>query len=221
MPDYTLYTYFRSSCSGRLRIALNLKGLEWTPVYVNLLKGEQGSDAHRAVNPSGTVPLLVCHADGDLRIGQSVAALEYLDEKHPSATAPLVPADPKLRAAARSLANIIANDVQPVTNLRILKRLRAMGADAEAWNVELINDGLRAYEETVKETAGKYSVGDEITVADVCLIPAVWGADRYNVSLDPYPTVKKIAANLNAHPDVKKAHPFRQDDCPEELRAKD
>ncbi len=220
MSDYTLYTYFRSSCSGRLRIAFNLKGLEYTPVYINLLKGEQASDAHRALNPSATVPLLVAHRDGDLRIGQSMAALEYLDETHPG-TAALLPADAKPRAVARALANIIACDVQPVTNLRILKRLRAIsGANAEEWSIELIHDGLRAYEDTVKTSAGRYSVGDSVTIADVTLMPAVWGAERFNISLDPYPTVKKIAANLSELPAFQKAHPFVQEDCPEELRVK-
>ncbi|KAM3483568.1 hypothetical protein MY8738_002989 [Beauveria namnaoensis] len=224
MSDYTLYTYFRSSCSGRLRITLNLKNLDYTPVYVNLLKGEQTSDAHRALNPSGTVPLLVAHRDGDLRIGQSMAAIEYLDEKHPGVAgatdATLVPADANTRAVARSLAGIIACDVQPVTNLRILKRLRAIHASAEEWSAELINDGLQAYEETAKGSAGKFSVGDEVTIADVALMPAIWGAERFGVSLEPYPTVKKIAANLSELSAFQKAHPFVQDDCPEELRAK-
>ncbi|OAA63089.1 maleylacetoacetate isomerase MaiA [Cordyceps fumosorosea ARSEF 2679] len=220
MPDYTLYTYFRSSCSGRLRIALNLKGIEYAAVPVNLLKGEQASDAHRALNPSATVPLLVAHRDGDLRIGQSMAALEYLDEAHPDVS-PLLPADASSRAAARALANIIACDVQPVTNLRILKRLRAIeGADAEAWSVELINEGLRAYEETARGVAGRYSVGDGVSIADVALMPAVWGAERFGISLEAYPTVKRIAANMSALPAVQKAHPFVQPDCPEELRAK-
>ncbi|ATY65949.1 maleylacetoacetate isomerase [Cordyceps militaris] len=219
MPDYTLYTYFRSSCSGRLRIALHLKNLDYTPVYVNLLQGEQASAAHRALNPSATVPLLVAHADGDLRIGQSMAALEYLDEKHPG-SAPLLPADAASRARARALANIIACDVQPVTNLRILKRLRAIDADAQAWSVELISDGLRAYEETAAASAGRYSVGDAVTVADVALMPAVWGAERFSISLDPYPAVKKIAANLSEHPAFRKAHPFVQPDCPDDLRSK-
>ncbi|KAM3555929.1 hypothetical protein MY1884_005321 [Beauveria asiatica] len=221
MSDYTLYTYFRSSCSGRLRITLNLKNLDYTPVYVNLLKGEQTSDAHRALNPSGTVPLLVAHRDGDLRIGQSMAAIEYLDEKHPGvAGAALVPTDAKTRAVARSLAGIIACDVQPVTNLRILKRLRAMHASAEEWSAELISDGLRAYEETATGSAGRYSVGDEVTIADVALMPAIWGAERFGVSLEPYPTVRKVAANLSEHPAFQKAHPFVQHDCPEELRVK-
>lgn len=218
MSDYTLYTYFRSSCSGRLRITFNLKNIEYTSSYINLLKGEQSSDAHRALNPSGTVPLLICHKDGDLRIGQSNAAIQYLDEKHPEI--PLMPTDTKLRAIARSLADIVANDIQPVTNLRILKRLRAINANAEEWSIELIKDGLHAYEETAKGVAGKYSVGDDITIADINLMPAVWGAERFNISLDPYPTVKKIAASLSEHPAFKKAHPFVQPDCPEELRVK-
>ncbi|KAJ6784903.1 hypothetical protein PWT90_02376 [Aphanocladium album] len=218
MPDYTLYTYFRSSCSGRMRITFNLKNIEYESSYINLLKGEQSSDAHRALNPSGTVPLLICHKDSDLRIGQSNAAIEYLDEKHPEV--PLLPTDIKLRAIARALADIVANDIQPVTNLRILKRLRAINANAEEWSIELIKDGLHAYEETAKSVAGKYSVGNDVTIADINLMPAVWGAERFNISLDPYPTVKKIAGNLSEHPAFQKAHPFVQPDCPEELRAK-
>lgn len=220
MSDYTLYTYFRSSCSGRLRIAFNLKNLEFKPVYINLLQGEQSSDKHRALNPSCTVPLVICHNDADLRIGQSVPAIEYLDEKHPDIS-PLVPKDSTARTMVRVLTNIVSCDIQPVTNLRILQRVRALNASAEQWNIDLISEGLSAYEAIAKTTAGKYSVGDEVTIADVCLMPAIWSSERFNMSLDAYPSIKVIVANLNKLPAIINAHPFRQPDCPEELRVKE
>ncbi|KAJ2972271.1 hypothetical protein NQ176_g7249 [Zarea fungicola] len=218
MSDYTLYTYSLSSCSGRLRIAFNLKGIEWKPVYVDLQKNEQSTDSHREMNPSCFVPTIVCHRDGDLRIGQSIAALEYLDEKHPDVS-PFLPADSKARTMVRILTNIQACDVQPVTNLRIMRRLRALNINADEWSIELINDGLRAYEATAKKCAGMYSVGDTVTTADICLMPTIWSSARFNLSLDPYPTVKKIVENLSKLPAFIDAHPSRQPDCPPQFRA--
>ncbi|KYK54255.1 maleylacetoacetate isomerase [Drechmeria coniospora] len=216
-PRYTLYSYFRSSCSARLRIVLNLKGIPYDLVPVNLLKDEQLSASHRALNPSATVPLLVSGDDG-LKIGQSVAAIEYLDEVHP--TTPMLPpsSEPEARAVVRTLAAIIACDTQPVTNLRIMRRVRALSGNAEDWNRDLMTDGLRAYEAVAKEHAGKYSYGDCITVADACLLPAVWNAERFGVDLTAFPTIAKVVANLDKHPEVKRAHYFRQPDTPEELR---
>lgn len=225
MPDYTLYTYFRSSCSARLRIALNLKGLDYDLVPVNLLKSEQLSEEHRARNPSASVPLLVCHragaSSGDTKITQSVAALEYLDEAH-SDVHPLLPAssDPSRRAVVRALVNVVAADIQPVTNLRIVRRVRALGGDADQWNREFMAEGLGAYEAVAKEWAGEYSVGDQITMADCCLMPAVWNAERYGVDMTAFPTVTRIAARLKEHPAVVKASYFVQPDTPEELREK-
>ena len=186
--NITLYTYFRSSCSARVRIALHLKGLAFTPVYVNLLKGEQSSAEHKEINPSGTVPALVIKRDSakPVTITQSLAALEYLDEAFPN-TLSLLPSDPVTRATVRSLASIIACDVQPVTNLKILKRVAPLGADREGWSRDLIEDGLRAYEAIVAKSAGKFSVGDTISLADVCLIPAAWGAERVGVDLKAFP----------------------------------
>ena len=219
MPDYTLHSYFRSSCSARLRIALNIKGVSYEQVPVNLLKNEQNSEQHRQLNPSGSVPLLVCHNEvgGDFKIGQSLAALEYLDEVHPQHT--LLPRDdPKARALVRTLAAIVACDIQPVTNLRILRKVREMGGDAEAWIQELASSGLEAYEAVVRESAGVFSVGDKVSIADACLVPAIWNAQRFGVDVKAFPTVMRIMDALEKEPAVVSARYSRQPDTPEELR---
>ncbi|GKU07006.1 maleylacetoacetate isomerase [Fusarium langsethiae] len=219
--NYTLYTYFRSSCSARLRIAMNVKEIKYDLTPVNLLKNEHSSDKHKALNPSGSVPVLIPPIAGSkpFRIGQSVAALEYLEEKHPEH--PLLPplSDLEARANVRALVNIICTDVQPVTNLRIMRRVRELGGNAEEWNCKLMTDGLRAYEEVAKNTAGRCSVGDELTMADACLIPAWWNAERFGVDLSAFPTVQRIAENLKDHPAVVKAHWQNQPDTPDNLKA--
>ncbi|KAJ5495781.1 Maleylacetoacetate isomerase [Penicillium diatomitis] len=220
----TLYTYFRSSCSARLRIALHLKNIQYTPVFVNLLRDEQTTPAHRSINPSGTVPALIVQRphqeQPQVIITQSLAALEYLDEAFPNQGPQLLPPDPETRVLVRTLAQIISCDVQPVTNLRILKRVAPMGADRTAWSKDLIEDGLRAYETLASSSASRFSVGDQITMADVCLAPAVWGAERVGVDLSAFPTIHRIAQNLEKEDAVQKGHWQTQPDTPEELRAK-
>lgn len=222
-PKITLYTYFRSSCSARLRIALNLKSLNYTSTYVNLLKGEQSSAEHKAINPSGTVPALVLEYPNKapITITQSLSALEYLEEI-PAGTAkhPLLPpaSDPETRAVVRTLAQIIGCDVQPVTNLRILKRVGELGVDRAAWSKDLIEEGFAAYERIVEKTAGRFSVGDVITIADVCLVPAAWGAERVGVDLGQFPTVKRVVEELEKEDAVKKGHWKTQEDTPVDLR---
>lgn len=222
-PKITLYTYFRSSCSARLRIALNLKSLAFESVFVNLLKGEQSSDTHRAVNPSGSVPALVVEYPGKpaVTITQSLAALEYLEEITPSSSPSLFPkgGDAQTRAVVRTLANIVACDVQPVTNLKILKKVGELGVAREAWSKEFTENGLRAYETVAANTAGKFSVGDSITMADACLAPAVWNAQRIGVDLTAFPTVSRIMESVEKEEVVQKANYKNQGDTPEELRA--
>ncbi|KAK5989520.1 putative glutathione S-transferase [Cladobotryum mycophilum] len=219
MADYTLYSYFRSSCSARVRIVLNLKNIDYDTVPVHLLKDEQLSDAHKALNPSASVPLLV-RKGGSFKIEQSVAAIEYLEEVHPQN--PILPplSNPEARAAVRTLALIVAADIQPVTNLRIMRRVKALGGAAEEWNKDLMTAGLQAYETIAKEWAGKYSVGDDITLADACLLPAYWNAERFGVDLAAFPVIKKIVEGLSQHPAVVKAHWRNQPDTPEDLREK-
>ncbi|KAL2752319.1 hypothetical protein ACRALDRAFT_212762 [Sodiomyces alcalophilus JCM 7366] len=229
MPDYTLYSYFRSSCSARLRIALNLKNLSYDLVPVNILQGEQLSESHRALNPSASVPLLLCHTTSSsspsdpFKITQSVAALEYLEEAHPSSNPTLLPSNPRTRAIARSLALTVACDIQPVTNLRVAKRVRNFGAgdaQVEEWMRGFMSEGLAAYEALVASSAGTYSVGDDVSIADCCLVPAVWNARRYGVDLSPFPVVNRVMARLEELPAVKKAGYFVQPDTPESLRGK-
>ncbi|KAF4988030.1 hypothetical protein FGRMN_10011 [Fusarium graminum] len=219
--SYTLHSYFRSSCSARLRIAMNAKGIPYELTFVNLLKNEHLSDTHKSLNPSASVPVLICPSSKGkpFQVGQSVAALEYLEEKHPDKS--LLPplSDPESRATVRTLVNIICTDVQPVTNLRIMRRVRELGGNAEEWNCQLMTAGLKAYEGIVKDVAGKCSVGDELTLADACLIPAVWNAHRFGVDLSAFPTIEKIAENLKDHPAVVKAHWQNQPDTPDNLRA--
>lgn len=220
MAEYTLYTYWRSSCSARLILALNLKGIAYEQIAVNLLNDEHVSAAHKNLNPSGTVPLLLKGTQEPLKIGQSMAALEYLEEVHPEN--PLLPpsSDPEGRAVVRQLANITACDIQPVTNLRIMRRVRALGGNAEEWNKELTLDGLEAYESVAKQCAGTYSYGDTVTIADTCLLPGAWNAKRFGVDLALFPTIFRIVENLEKLSAADKATYFNQPDTPEEWQGK-
>lgn len=144
-PEYVLHTYFRSSCSARVRIALNLKGIDYEPKFVNLLKDEHKSEQNVAINPLGLVPSLEVQSGNDAAtiITQSLAILEYLEERH-DARIPLLPpkTDPTGRAHVRALSNLIACDVQPVTNLRILRRIATIGGSDRDWAKWLMTDGL-------------------------------------------------------------------------------
>ncbi|KAL2822012.1 glutathione S-transferase [Aspergillus granulosus] len=226
-PKVTLYTYFRSSCSARLRIALALKSITYTPIHINLLKGEQSGPENKAVNPSATVPTLILEFPSDsdtgpktVTITQSLAALEYLEETFSNQGASLLPpsSDHEARAIVRTLSSIIACDIQPVTNLRILKRVAPFGVDRAAWSKDLIEDGFAAYEAIAEHSAGVFSVGDAISMADVCLIPAVWGAERCGVDLGKYPTIKRVAEALEKEAAVKEGHWTTQGDTPDEFR---
>lgn len=157
--DFALYTCFRSSCSGRLRIALNLKGISYSPKYVNLGKNEQASSEYDEIESSHSVSSLLGVSVG-LTNMQSVAALAYLEEKYPD-SAPLIPPAPNLvvRAYVRNLVNIISCDTHPVTNMRILNRVCELGGSKEDWAKDLMTEGLVAYDRLAGKTAGKYSGG--------------------------------------------------------------
>ena len=218
-PEFLLHTYYRSSCSGRLRIALNLKGIPAEYAYVHLFKGEQLSEKHRELNPSASVPILThLNNDGEpisFPITQSVAALEYLEEIRPNET-PLLPplSQPLERAKVRTLVNIVTNDIQPITNRRIIKAVTELGADPTEWSKNYMTRGLVAYENIATKTAGKYSVGDSVTMADVCLLPAMWAAEKYGVELEKLPTVMRIFQALSELEEVQKAHWSCQEDTP-------
>ena len=220
-PSFLLHTYYKSSCAARLRIALNLKMIPAEYVYVHLFKGEQHSAKYQDLNPSGTVPVLTqLDENGEavsFPITQSIAALEYLEETHPTLW-PLLPhiTQPLERAKVRTLVNVVSNDIQPVTNRRITKRAGELGVDPIKWNEPFMTRGLQAYEKIASKTAGKYSVGDEVTLADVCLLPALWAAEKNEVELEKLPTVMRVYRALSELEAVQKAHWTNQEDTPED-----
>ena len=187
-----LYTYFRSSASFRVRIALNLKGLDWEPAVIWLPDGEQQRDPYLAVNAQGLVPTLV---EGDLRLNQSLAIIEYLDETRPGPR--LIPGDPEARARVRSLSLLIACDIHPLNNLRVLKHLkRELGQAQEAidaWYRHWCDEGFSALERELDDPrTGEFCHGDAVTMADVCLVPQVFNAQRFSVDLARYPRTMRI-----------------------------
>ena len=199
-----LYSYWRSSAAYRVRIGLNLKNIEHEIVPVNMLKdgGEQHSDAYREVNPQGLVPTLV---DDDLTLTQSLAILEYLDEKYPQA--PLLPADTAGRARARQLAQLVACDIHPLNNLRVLKYLKrelnVEDAAKDSWYRYWIMLGFEAFESAITkiDRVGPYCLGEEITLVDLCLIPQMYNAHRFDLPLQHYPTlctIEQVCLELEA-----------------------
>lgn len=216
----TLYTYFRSSTAYRVRIALNLKGLPYQAIPVHLLRngGEQLLPAYREINPQALLPALIDDGgDGNEGrvITQSLAIIEYLEEKYPSA--PLLPAAPEERAAVRALALAIACEIHPLGNLRVLKYLEnTLGVAPEkklAWSRHWMREGLAALETALaKGGAGRFCHGDTPTLADCCLVPQMFNARRFEVDLSPYPTLVRIDAACAELPAFEQAHPTRQPD---------
>lgn len=190
-----IYDYFRSSAAYRLRIALNLKGLDVDREPVNLLEGEQRARRYRQVNPQGLVPALVTE-QGVLT--QSLAIIEYLDEVSPGRR--LLPADPWARARQRALAQVVACDIHPLNNLRVLNRLRhELGQDEAAvgaWIAHWIGEGFAALE--AMAPPAPFLGGDEPMLADVVLVPQVYNARRFHVPLDAYPRLVAVADACNA-----------------------
>jgi maleylpyruvate isomerase len=210
-----LYTYFRSSAAYRVRIALNLKGLAYDAVPVHLLRngGEQLSDAYRAVNPAMLLPTL--EDDGNV-IGQSLAIIEYLEETCPQT--PLLPPDAAGRARVRALALTVAADTHPLGNLRVLKYLKGeMGVSEEvklAWQQHWLRTGMATLEAHLAgdPRTGRFCHGDTPTLADCCLVPQVFSAQRFGVDMAPYPAIMRIHASCAALPAFQQAHPSQQPD---------
>jgi maleylacetoacetate isomerase/maleylpyruvate isomerase len=210
----TLYTYFRSSAAFRVRCALNLKGIAYTPEIVWLLTEEQKSDAYAAMNPQQLVPTFV-DDDGE-RLAQSLAIIEYLDETRPGPK--LLPADPLERARVRSLSLLVACDIHPLNNLRILKYLKqSLGIDQpriDAWYRHWCEEGLAAYErELADPRTGRYSHGDAVTLADCCIVPQIFNAQRFKVELAPFPRTLRVFDALMALPAFDAAQPSKQPDA--------
>ncbi|MEW5853469.1 MAG: maleylacetoacetate isomerase [Myxococcota bacterium] len=219
----TLYSYFRSSASWRVRTALQLKGIPYTLVPVHLLKdgGEHLRPAYKARNPMATVPLLVVEEGGKTtRIGESLAIIHYLEEKYPEPT--LLPGTLEERARIRWIAELVNAGIHPVQNLGLLLALeQEFGASPDvrkAWAARWIRRGFDALEALLPETAGTYCVGEKVSLADVCLLPQVFNGRRFGVDLEPYPTIRRLAATLEAHPAFVAADPHHQPDTPAEER---
>jgi maleylacetoacetate isomerase len=210
MSQTVLYDYWRSSASYRVRIALNLKGVDYEIRPVNLLKDEQKSAEYRALNPQGLVPML--EIDGH-RLTQSLAIINYLDVRY--ANHPLLPSMAAERAHVVALAMAVACDIHPLNNLRVLKYLKhELGhaqEDVDEWFVHWMSEGLPALEALAAPKAGKFLVGDSPTGADVCLVPQLYNARRFNVPLDDYPTLLRAEENANRIDAFAAAHPDRQE----------
>jgi maleylacetoacetate isomerase len=198
-----LYDYYRSSASYRVRIALNLKGADYARMPVNLLDGAQRNAAYRALNPQGFVPML--EADGQ-RITQSLAIIAWLDGQFPEPS--LRQQDPHVQA----LALTIAADIHPLNNLRVLKRLAGLGIDQAArddWYRHWVREGFGALEALAAPRAGRFLAGDAVTLADVCLVPQMYNARRFDVDLSPYATLVRADAAACALEAFAAAHPDR------------
>ncbi|QTF92691.1 maleylacetoacetate isomerase [Halomonas sp. BM-2019] len=211
----TLYGYFRSSAAYRVRIALNLKGLAYDQVPVNLVKGEQRGDANLARHPQGLVPSLV--TDDGLVLTQSLAICEYLDELHPRPA--LLPEAPAERARVRALAQLVACEIHPLNNLRVLKYLvHELKLDEEAklgWYRHWVTGGFDALETMLSREAGSgdFCHGDTPTLADLCLVPQVFNAERFACDLSAYPRIRRIVANCRTLPAFQRAAPGAQPDA--------
>ena len=211
-----LYSYFRSSASYRVRIALNLKGLHYEYAAVHLLRGggEQLTPEYRRIMPDGIVPSLI---DGDAVLQQSLAIIEYLDETHPNP--PLLPSTPVDRAYVRAIALQVACEIHPLNNLRVLKylkhELKVSDEAKDAWYHHWVKNGFRVLESTLAADSrtGKFVYGDTPTMADLALVPQVFNAQRFNVDMQPYPTIQRIydeALRLDA---FARAAPEQQPDA--------
>jgi len=204
-----LFDYYRSSAAYRVRIALNLKGVDYESRPVNLAGGEQKADDYRALNPQGLVPML--EIDGH-RLTQSLAIMVYLDQAYPEP--PLVPRDPADGAHVRAMALAIACDIHPLNNLRVLKYLKnEFGQEQDAidtWIRHWITEGFTALETMARPRAGTFLFGEEPTIADVCLIPQMYNARRFDVPLQAFPTLVRADSNGAKLDAFATAHPDRQ-----------
>ena len=208
-----LHSYWRSSASHRVRIGLGLKQLPYDYVAINIVQGDQFSDAYRAKNPSAQVPALEITEDDGARItlSQSLAILEYLDERWPEPA--ILPRDPFLRARARALAEIINAGIQPLQNLSTSRRIKALGGDETEWIRPVIADGLGAFAKLASEVSGTFCVGDFPTIADCCLVPQLVAARRFHVALEPLERLLAIEAHCLALPAFADAMPHHQPDA--------
>jgi len=208
-----LYSYYRSSAAYRVRIALNLKGLSWDYAPINLLQGEQQGADYLTLNPQGLVPSL--QTDSGELLAQSVAILEWLEETHPQPA--LLPADALQRARVRALVNSIACDVHPLNNMSVTNYLRreihATEEQVHGWYCNWVDRGFRAIEKVLAQQQRLFCFGDQPGLADVCLVPQVYNADRFKVPMEAYPNIRRVVQQCNTLEAFAAAAPERQPDA--------
>jgi len=215
MSEFILYSYFRSSASYRVRIAMNLKQIAYEYRAVHLLNngGEQHKDDYRQLNPSAQVPTLI---HGDRVIGQSMAIIDYLDQVRPEPK--LFPADAYQRALVIQACEIVNSGAQPLHNLNVLQELEksfsAGDAQKSEWSSHWIARALEALENLVAKRAGDYAFGNQVTAADCFIMPHLANADRYKVPLATYPTLSRLRGTYEKNPAFQKAAPAAQPDTP-------
>jgi maleylacetoacetate isomerase/maleylpyruvate isomerase len=213
-----LFGYWRSSAAYRVRIALHLKHIDCESVPVHLVKngGEQHSEAYIALNPTHLVPTLIDDTvNGDLVLNQSMAILDYLDSQYPQF--PLYPESIVDKAQVQALALDIACEIHPVNNLRVqqylVKTLGVNEMDKSTWSHYWMSVGFSAFEEKLQKLSGKYCFGDQVTIADLCLIPQVYNANRFKVDMSAFPLINGIVERCNQLPAFIKAMPENQEDA--------
>jgi maleylacetoacetate isomerase len=220
MENLNLYNYFRSSTSYRVRIALELKKLPYTNHPVHLLNngGEQHSDEYRRINPMGGVPSLV---HGEKVISQSFAIIDYLDAVF-KAPFPLFSEDKFITAKIRQFCEVINADIHPLQNLKVMqfleKQYHLTSEQKHVWLNKWINEGLQSLETMIAPFAGQFCFGDQITAADLFLIPQLFSSQRFNIDITQYKTLEQINKNCMEVEAFKKAHPYRQPDTPDEFK---
>lgn len=205
MTNITLYHYWRSSCSWRVRWALALKQVPYTSVTVNLLQKEHHDPKFLAKSPLGQVP---CLETPDLCLTESLAILEWLEESFP--TRPLLPQDAPSRGQVRELAAMIASGTQPLQNLHVLNYRSSDHGEKARWAQHFISRGLKGFEEKIQNTAGTFSFGATPTMADLCLIPQVYNALRFKVDMNQFPNCERIYHNALKTQECDAAAPHNQ-----------
>lgn len=215
-PKLKLYSYWRSSCSWRVRIALHLKGLDYESIAVNLLKGDQFSSEFQNLNPLGYVPVLV---DEDIVVTDSFAIVMYLEEKYPQH--PLLPQNLQKKALNYQVANIVASSIQPLQNMSVLNYIEGkLGPDERlSWAQNQVTRGLAALEKLLKGHAGKYATGNEIALADLFLAPQIGSTKRFNINMAEFPLLKRLNDAYSDVPAFRNAEPQKQPDAPDDVKS--